>query len=116
MDRADLRGETRARADLLVKALSWWWASAPLLLCLPAIAHAMGWPELRRETGWGFGLLALLTAVVAPATGLVATRRADRRGARGRFLIMAVVSSVPIVFFVVFGLLLSECPDGGARC
>ncbi|MBM9624240.1 hypothetical protein [Streptomyces zhihengii] len=116
MENAGLSGGTPARADRLVRVLSWWWVSAPLLLCAPAIAHAMGWPEMRREAGRAFGLLALLTAVLAPAVGLVVARLADRRDVRGRFLIMAAVSSVPVVLFLVFGLLLAECPDGAARC
>ncbi|MFC5900722.1 hypothetical protein ACFQ60_46790 [Streptomyces zhihengii] len=65
----------------------------------------MGLPELRQGAGWACGLLALLTAVLAPAVGLLVTRRADRRATRGRFRIMPAVSSVPVVFVVVFGLL-----------
>ncbi|MEU2602916.1 hypothetical protein ABZ669_38665 [Streptomyces hirsutus] len=112
------RGGTRstglapARADRIIRALSWWWASAPLLLFAPAIAHAMGLPDVRRETGWVFGLMALVTAVLAPAAGFMVAQLGDRREARGRFLIMAAVSSVPILFFLFFGVLLAECPDG----
>ncbi|MFD8535080.1 hypothetical protein [Streptomyces rubrogriseus] len=96
----------------MITALSWWWASAPLLLFAPAIAYAMGLPDVRREVGWVFGLLALLTAALAPTAGLVAARIGDRREARGRFLIMAAVSSVSILFFLFFGVLFAECPDG----
>ncbi|BDE36789.1 hypothetical protein ACQ9AR_36565 [Streptomyces lividans] len=101
-----------ARADRIITALSWWWASAPLLVFIPAIAYAMGLPDVRREVGWAFGLLALLTAALAPTAGLVAAQIGDRREARGRFLIMAAVSSVPILFFLLFGVLFPECPDG----
>ncbi|WP_406229018.1 hypothetical protein [Streptomyces anthocyanicus] len=101
-----------ARADRIITALSWWWASAPLLVFIPAIAYAMGLPDVRREVGWAFGLLALLTAALAPTAGLVAAQIGDRREARGRFLIMVAVSSVPILFFLLFGVLFPECPDG----
>ncbi|QEV43606.1 hypothetical protein CP978_30995 [Streptomyces nodosus] len=100
-----------ARADRIIRALSWWCASAPLLLFVPAIAHAMGLPDVRRETGWVFGLMALVTAVLAPAAGFTVAQVGDRREACGRFLIMAAVSSVPILF-LFFGVLLAECPDG----
>lgn len=105
-------GLVPARADRIITALSWWWASAPLLLFIPAIAYAVGLPDVRREVGWAFGLLALLTAALAPTAGLVAAQIGDRREARGRFLIMAAVSSVPILFFLLFGVLFPECPDG----
>lgn len=72
----------------------------------------MGLPDVRRETGWAFGLMALFTAVLAPAAGFVVARVGDRREVRGRFLIMAAVSSVPILFFLFFGVLFPECPDG----
>ncbi|MFD8019766.1 hypothetical protein ACFV6G_04985 [Streptomyces lavendulae] len=113
--RQGVRGSTGlapARADRIIRALSWWWASAPLLLFTPAIAYAMGLPGVRREAGWVFGLMALVTAVLAPAAGLVVVQVWDRREARGRFLIMAAVSSVPILFFLFFGVLFPECPDG----
>jgi hypothetical protein len=112
------RGGTRptglapTRADRIIRALSWWWASAPVLLFTPAIAYAMGLPDVRREIGWAFGLMALFTAVLVPAAGLVVVRVGDRREVRGRFLIMAAVSSVPILFFLFFGVLFPECPDG----
>ncbi|MGW2292627.1 hypothetical protein [Streptomyces phaeochromogenes] len=101
-----------ARADRIIRALSWWWASGPLLLFTPAIAYAMGLPDVRREIGWAFGLMALFTAVLAPAAGIVVAQVGDRREARGRFLIMAALSSVPILFFLFFGVLFPECPDG----
>ncbi|MGW7643570.1 hypothetical protein [Streptomyces bobili] len=69
-------------------------------------------PDVRREIGWAFGLMALFTAVLAPAAGFVVVRVGDRREVRGRFLIMAAVSSVPILFFLFFGVLFPECPDG----
>ncbi|MFE6100796.1 hypothetical protein ACFVQ4_12620 [Streptomyces laurentii] len=103
-----------ARADRIIRALSWWWASAPLILCTPLIAYAAGLPDVRREAGGVFGLVALVAAVLAPTAGLVVTRLGDRRKARGRFLIMAAVSSVPILFFLFFGVLYSECPSGGS--
>lgn len=71
----------------------------------------MGLPDVRRETGWVFGLMALVTAVLAPAAGFTVAQVGDRREACGRFLIMAAVSSVPILF-LFFGVLLAECPDG----
>lgn len=79
------------------------------------LAAAAGLPDVRREVGWLFGLVALATAVLAPTAGLVVTRLGGRREARGRFLIMAAVSSVPILFFLFFGVLYSECASEG-RC
>jgi hypothetical protein len=35
-----------------------------------------------------------------------------RRQARRRFIVMGAVSGVPVPFFLVFGVLLPECPDG----
>ncbi|MFI1467111.1 hypothetical protein [Streptomyces wuyuanensis] len=67
---------------------------------------------MRLEIGWAFGLMALFTAVLAPAVGFVVARVAGRREVRGRFLIMAAVSGVPILFFLFFGVLFPECPDG----
>lgn len=113
--RQGVRGSTGlapARADRIIRALSWWWASAPLLLFTPAIAYAMGLPDVRREVGWVFGLLALLTAALAPTAGLVVARVGYRREARGRFLIMAAVSSVPILFFLFFGVLFPSARTG----
>ncbi|MFE6331702.1 hypothetical protein ACFVOK_00570 [Streptomyces sp. NPDC057798] len=111
------RGRTKstglvpARADRIIRALSWWWASAPFLLFTPAIAYAMGLPDLRQEIGWVFGLMALFTAVLAPAAGFVVARVGDRREARGRFLILAVMSG-GILSFLFHGVLFPECPDG----
>lgn len=113
--RQRVRGPTGlapARADRIIRALSWWWASAPLLLFAPAIAYAMGLPDVRREVGWIFGLMALCTAALAPTAGLVVAQVWDRREARGRFLIMAAVSCVPILLFLFFGVLFPGCPDG----
>ncbi|MFI1154539.1 hypothetical protein [Streptomyces sp. NPDC020817] len=62
-----------------------------------------------------FGLMALFTAALAPTAGLVVSQVWDRREARGRFLIMAAVSSVPLLFLLFFGVLFPECPDG-YRC
>ncbi|MFD6553163.1 hypothetical protein [Streptomyces sp. NPDC058398] len=105
-------GLTPARADRTIRALSWWWASTPLILFAPAIARAMGLPDVRREIGWVFALMALFTAVLAPAAGFVVARVSGRRKARGRFLAMAVVSSAPILSFFLLLVLFPECPDG----
>ncbi|PKT67488.1 hypothetical protein CW362_40190 [Streptomyces populi] len=105
-------GLVPARADRIIRAVSWWWASTPLLLFAPAIAHAMGLPGVRREMGWVFVLMALFTAVLAPTTGFVVAQIRDRREARRRFLIMAAVSGGLILFFLLSGVLFSECPDG----
>ncbi|MER5763032.1 hypothetical protein [Streptomyces sp. NPDC002082] len=72
----------------------------------------MGWPGVRRELGWAFGLMALSTAVLAPTAGLVVARVRNRREVRGRFLVMAAVSGVPVVLLLFFGVLFPECPDG----
>ncbi|AWW41735.1 hypothetical protein [Streptomyces cadmiisoli] len=86
--------------------------ATPFILLTPAIALAMGFPGIRDEFGRIFGLAALIGAVVAPVMGftvaLVQRRRRDRR----RFAIMGAVSSVPVLFFWIFGVLLAECPDG----
>ncbi|MEU6705439.1 hypothetical protein [Streptomyces wuyuanensis] len=105
-------GVAPARADRIIRALTWWWASAPLLLFAPAIAQAMGMPDVRREVGLAFALMALFTAVLAPAAGFVVARVGSRPEVRGRFLIMTVLSGVPILFFLFFGVLFAECPDG----
>lgn len=105
-------GPAPARVDRIIRALSWWWASAPLLLFAPAIAYAVGLPDVRREIGWVFGLMALFTAALAPTAGLVVAQVGGRGEARRRFLIMAAVSGVPILFFLFFGVLFPECPDG----
>ncbi|WP_240658308.1 hypothetical protein [Streptomyces populi] len=62
--------------------------------------------------GWVFVLMALFTAVLAPTTGFVVAQIRDRREARRRFLIMAAVSGGLILFFLLSGVLFSECPDG----
>lgn len=67
---------------------------------------------MRQETGWTFGVIALFTAALAPAAGFVVAKVGRRRVARRRFLIMATVSGVPILFFLFFGVLFPECPDG----
>ncbi|AVH61026.1 hypothetical protein C4B68_07380 [Streptomyces dengpaensis] len=85
--------------------------ATPLILLTPAIALAMGFPEVREEFGGIFGLAALSGAVAAPAMGFVVAL-GRRRQARRRFAIMGAVSSVPVLFFWVFGVLLAECPDG----
>ncbi len=72
----------------------------------------MGLPDTEQETGRAFVLMALGAAVCAPAAGFVVAQVRDRRGDRARFLIMATVSGVPILFFLVFGVLYTECPDG----
>ncbi|MGW6287341.1 hypothetical protein [Streptomyces sp. NPDC055107] len=105
-------GLAPARADRIIRALSWWWASAPLILFAPTIVHAMGLPDVRQETGWTFGVIALFTAALAPAAGFVVAKVGRRRVACRRFLIMATVSGVPILFFLFFGVLFPECPDG----
>lgn len=101
-----------ARTDRIIRALSWGWASAPLITFAPAIAHAMGLPDVRREIGWVFGLTGLFTVALAPAAGFVVARVSNRRQARGRFLVMAAVSTPPILCLLFFGVLFPECPDG----
>lgn len=88
--------------------MSWWWVASPLILLAPAIAMAMGLPEVRAESGAMFGLAALISAVAAPTVGFVVSHIARRQRARRRFVVMGAVSSVPVLFFLVFGLLLSE--------
>jgi hypothetical protein len=65
-----------------------------------------------QEIGWAFGLVALSTAVLAPAAEWVTAQVGDRRESRGRYLIMAAVPGVPILFHLLFGVLFSKCPDG----
>ncbi|MER5281176.1 hypothetical protein ABT025_36385 [Streptomyces sp. NPDC002809] len=101
-----------AGVDRVITALSYWWAASPLILLTPVIAFAMGFPEVREEFGRAFGAAALGSAVVAPAAGSVVALIGHRRQARRRFLVMGVVSGVPVLFFWVFGVLLAECPDG----
>ncbi|WP_328664227.1 hypothetical protein [Streptomyces sp. NBC_00328] len=78
----------------------------------PAIAHSMGLPDVRRGIGWVFGLTGLFAFALAPAAGFVVARVSNRRRACGRFLVMAAVSTLPILFLVVIGVLFPECPDG----
>ncbi|MEU1489807.1 hypothetical protein ABZ456_06065 [Streptomyces sp. NPDC005776] len=98
--------------DRVITGLSWWWVAAPLVLLTPVIALALGFPEVREEFGRTFGLAALGSAVAAPAVGFVVALIGRRRQARRRFAIMGAMSSVPVLFFWVFGVLLAECPDG----
>ncbi|MER6133693.1 hypothetical protein [Streptomyces sp. NPDC001815] len=98
--------------DRVITGLSWWWVVAPVILLTPAVAHAMGVPEVREEWGRLFGLAALLSMVVAPAAGLAVALVGRRRRARRRFIVMGAVSSLPVLFFWVFGVLFAECPDG----
>ncbi|MFD5519322.1 hypothetical protein [Streptomyces sp. NPDC127066] len=84
----------------------------PLVMFAPAIAYAVGLPDVRREIGWVFGLAGLFAAALAPAAGLMVARVGDRRPARGRFLVMAAVSTPPILCLLFFGVLFPECPDG----
>jgi MFS-type transporter involved in bile tolerance (Atg22 family) len=86
--------------------------TTPLILLTPAIALAMGFAEVREEFGRVFGLAALSSAVVSPAMGAVVALVGRRRRACRRFAIMGAVSSVPVLFFWIFGVLLAECPDG----
>ncbi|MFB7556107.1 hypothetical protein [Streptomyces brevispora] len=98
--------------DRVITGLSWWWVAASLIWLTPVIALAMGFPAVREEFGRIFGLAALGSAVVAPAVGFVVALIGRRRQARRRFAMMGAMSSVPILFFWVFGVLLAECPDG----
>ncbi|MFD7289732.1 hypothetical protein [Streptomyces sp. NPDC059863] len=72
----------------------------------------MGFPGVRDEYGVMFGWAALISAVVAPTAGFVVALVRRRRRARRRFAAMGAVSSVPILFFWIFGILLAECPSG----
>ncbi|MEV6162826.1 hypothetical protein AB0L71_13025 [Streptomyces sp. NPDC052052] len=92
--------------------LSWWWMATPLVFLTPAIAFALGAPQVREEMGWMFALAALISAVAAPAMGIVLAHVGRRPQARRRFTIMGAVSSALVLFFWVFGVLLAECPDG----
>ncbi|MFJ4816515.1 hypothetical protein [Streptomyces sp. NPDC088801] len=98
--------------DQVITGLSWCWVASPLVLLTPAIAVAMGFPKVRDEFGVLFGLVALIGAMAAPLVGLVVSLVERRQRARRRFLIMGAVSSVPVLFFLVFGVLYTECPDG----
>ncbi|MFD5748568.1 hypothetical protein [Streptomyces sp. NPDC127033] len=101
-------GPTPSGVDRVITGLSWWWAAAPLVLLTPAIAYAMGFPEIREEFGRAFGLAALISAVTAPTVGCAVALAGGRRRARQRFVIMGAVSGVPVLFFLVFGILLAE--------
>ncbi|MEU9093543.1 hypothetical protein ACIOEW_30285 [Streptomyces sp. NPDC087901] len=101
--------------DRVITGLSYWWAASPLILLTPVIALAMGFPEVREEFGRACGLAALGSAVVVPAAGAVVAITGHRRQARRRFAVMGAVSSVPVLFFWVFGVLLAECP-GSHHC
>ncbi|MER8068954.1 hypothetical protein ABTZ59_11755 [Streptomyces sp. NPDC094034] len=68
----------------------------------------MGFPGVRDEYGLVFGWTALISAVAAPTVGFVVALVSRRRRARRRFAIMGAVSSVPILFFWIFGVLLGE--------
>ncbi|MEU3930628.1 hypothetical protein AB0E85_00995 [Streptomyces sp. NPDC029044] len=86
--------------------------ASPLVLLTPAVAFALGFPKVRDEFGVIFGSVALISAVAAPLVGLVTSLVARRQRARRRFIVMGAVSSVPVLFFLVFGVLYTECPDG----
>ncbi|MGW0331511.1 hypothetical protein ACWD0J_06460 [Streptomyces sp. NPDC003011] len=86
--------------------------TTPLILLTPVIASAMGAPEVREEFGELFALVAVISAVAASATGFTLALGGHRRQARRRFAIMGVVSSVSVLLFWVFGVLLAECSDG----
>lgn len=103
---------TPSAVDRAITVLSWWWVAAPLILVTPPIAHRLGFPVVRDEFGLMFALTAVTSAVAAPVAGFLVALVARRRRARGRFVIMGVVTSVPLLFFWVFGVLLAECPDG----
>ncbi|MET8854672.1 hypothetical protein [Streptomyces sp. NPDC004579] len=97
--------------DRLITGLSWWWVASPLILLAPAIAFAMGLPDMRREFGEMFGLAALTSAMAAPTLGFVVASRSRRRQALRRFIIMGTLSS-GLALFLIFGVLYTECPDG----
>ncbi|MFF8936498.1 hypothetical protein ACF08O_17520 [Streptomyces paradoxus] len=82
------------------------------MLLTPAIAFALGFPTVREDFGVIFGSVALISAVAAPLMGLVLSLVARRQRARRRFIVMGAVSGVPVLFFLVFGVLYTECPDG----
>ncbi|MCX5521312.1 hypothetical protein OG342_00145 [Streptomyces bobili] len=103
---------TPSAVDRVITVLSWWWVAAPLILVTPAIAHGVGYPVVRDEFGLTFALTAVTSAVAAPVAGFIVALVARQRGARRRFVIMGVVTSVPLLFFWAFGVLLAECPDG----
>ncbi|MFD0020071.1 hypothetical protein [Streptomyces sp. NPDC058382] len=98
--------------DRVITGLSWWWVTAPLILATPAVALAVGFPQVREEFGKILALSALGSAVVAPAVGFAVALTCGQRQARRRFAIMGAVTSVPVLFFWIFGVLLAECPDG----
>lgn len=105
-------GRPTSGVDRVITGVSWWWAVSPLILLTPAIAFARGLPEVREEFGEMFGMAALISATAAPLLGFVVALVARRQRARRRFVIMGTVTSVPVLFFLIFGVLLPECPDG----
>ncbi|MEU4096148.1 hypothetical protein [Streptomyces sp. NPDC026673] len=105
-------GRTPSGVDRVIKGMAWWWMASPLILLTPLITLIAGFPEVREEFGRVFGLAALTSAVVAPATGFLVALVGRRRQARRRFAVMGAVSGVPVLFFLVFGVLFAECPDG----
>ncbi|MFD8798299.1 hypothetical protein [Streptomyces atroolivaceus] len=92
--------------------MTWWWAGAPFILLASVIASVMGTPEVREDVGGMFGPAALISAVAAPAMGFTVALVGRRQQARRRFAIVGAVSGVPVLLFLVFGVLLAECPDG----
>ncbi|MGF0175816.1 hypothetical protein ACQF36_36665 [Streptomyces sp. Marseille-Q5077] len=72
------------------------------------IAHRLGYPVVRDQFGLMFALTAVISAVAAPFAGFIVALVARRRTARGRFITMGAVTSVPLLFFWVFGVLLAE--------
>ncbi|MFE5923091.1 hypothetical protein [Streptomyces sp. NPDC056468] len=98
----------RSPVDRVITVLSWWWVAAPFILVTPPIAHRLGFPVVRDQFGLVFALTAVISAVAAPVAGFTVALVARRRRARGRFVMMGVVTSVPLLFFWVFGVLLAE--------
>ncbi|MFF3252848.1 hypothetical protein ACFYWP_17970 [Actinacidiphila glaucinigra] len=94
-------------------ALSCRWLTTLPVLLTPAIAHTLGFPQVRAYFGRFFGTAALVSAVLALLLGFVVALAARRRKARGQFVVMGAVTGVPVLFSWVFGVLLAECPD---RC
>ncbi|MGX6743284.1 hypothetical protein [Streptomyces xantholiticus] len=113
--RPGLTQERRPGLDRALRGLSCWWMIFPLILLTPVTALALGFPSVRERFGAVFGVAALISAVLPPAAGFALALAGGRRRARRRFAVMAGVGSVPVVFFLVFGVLLAECPSGH-RC